>query len=124
MQHPQANNLNRQITAAAFAAKFQSKREVHRFLTTEVGAYLPAVHTMTVWHLRDLAMGKKQILKANGIKVLNVPQFEGLSIEEFLAFASGYPSIANALPVEREICKLPRQYVVNVIHTVAGPPFA
>ena len=92
----QANN---QITAAAFAAKFQSKREVHRFLTSEVRAYLPDCHTMTVWHLRDIAVGKKQLIKSDRVKVLNVPQFAGLSISEFLQFAAQYPAVAEVLPV-------------------------
>jgi hypothetical protein len=30
------------IDAQAFGAKFQSKREVYRFLTHDCGAYLPA----------------------------------------------------------------------------------
>ena len=71
-QIPNANQ-NNIVTTAAFAAKFQSKHEVHRFLAAEVMAYLPAAHTMTVWHLRDLAMGKKKIIKSNAVKVYNVP---------------------------------------------------
>ena len=30
----------------------------------------------------------------------------------------------NGLPVEREVCKLPRQYVVNVIYTIVGNVFS
>ena len=87
-------HANNQVNAAAFAAKFQSKTEVHRFLSTEVMAYLPASHTMTVWHLRDLAMAKKRIIKSNQVKVYNVPQFEGLTIADFLGFAKVYPTVA------------------------------
>ena len=36
--------------------------EVYRFLASEVKAYLPSYDTVTVWHLRDLAMGAKTII--------------------------------------------------------------
>ena len=49
-----------QVTAAEFAAKFQSKREVYRFLATEVNAYLPPFENVTVWHLRDIQSGTKK----------------------------------------------------------------
>ena len=57
-------------------------------------AYLPQCHTMTVWHLRDLAQGKKRIIKSDLVKVFNVPQFEGLTIADFLTFAKVYPVVA------------------------------
>ena len=37
-----------QISQAAFAAKLQSKREVYRFLSSEVRAYLPSYETLTI----------------------------------------------------------------------------
>jgi hypothetical protein len=55
--------------------------EVYRFLSSEVRAYLPSYETVTVWHLRDLAMGVKNIIKCDDIKVIDVPQFEGLAIQ-------------------------------------------
>ena len=38
-----------QISAAEFAAKFQSKREVFRFLSCDVKAYLDNFDAMTIW---------------------------------------------------------------------------
>ena len=35
-------NVSNQITAAEFAAKFKSKKEVYQLLSLDVGAYLPA----------------------------------------------------------------------------------
>ena len=35
-----------------------------------------------------------------------------------------YPEVLKALPTgEKEIEKLPRQYIANVIHTIVGQPF-
>ena len=36
------------VTAAAFASKYRSKREVYTFLTLEVKAYMPPPHTLTI----------------------------------------------------------------------------
>ena len=41
-----------QITAATFSSKFNSKREVYNFLTIDVGAYLPAYDTVTIYYLK------------------------------------------------------------------------
>ena len=46
------NNI---VNVKEFASKFSSKREVYRFLATEVGVYLAPIENMTVWHLKDLA---------------------------------------------------------------------
>ena len=54
-----------QVTAAAFGAKMQSKREVYRFVTSECGAYVSSYETMTIWHLKELASGARTRIKAS-----------------------------------------------------------
>ena len=97
--------------------------EVYRFLSSEVRAYLPGYETVTVWHLRDLAMGVKRIIKCDDVKVIAVPQFEGLAIKEIFEFAMNSPAVEAALPPSKEITKLSRGYLSNVIYTVMGEPF-
>jgi hypothetical protein len=119
------------ITAKDFASKMRNKQEVYHFLTHEVGAYLPSYDTVTVWHMRDLVSGKRLRIKAKEIKHLNVPQYEDLKIEEFFKWAHNFDvhaqkpgHIMNAFPLEeKEREKLPRQYVINVIYTLAGQEF-
>ena len=54
-----------------------------------------------------------------------VPHYENLTIEKMLAFAHDYPKVAETLPVEqREVEKLPRAYIANVIYTLVGKPFS
>lgn len=53
-------NKNAQITAATFASKFNSKREIYMFLTVDVRAYLPAYDTVTIYFLKDLISGAKK----------------------------------------------------------------
>ena len=112
------------VPASAFGAKYASKREVYRFLTNDVGCYLSSYETMTVWHMRDLCSNKRLRIKSDNVKHIVIPQFDGLSIEDLLAYASNYPEVLRALPIaQKEIKKLPRQYIANIIHTIVGQPF-
>ena len=78
-----------------------------------------------MWHLRDLASGKKRRIKGPDVKFIMVPQYSGLAIKHMLSFAARYPIVAESLPaVEGEILKLPRQYIANIIHTQVGQPFS
>ena len=75
------------VNAAAFASKFQSKREIWRFLSSEVGAYLASYDTMTIYHLKEIASGSRRMILCTEIKHLNVPFFEGLKVEAMIEFA-------------------------------------
>ena len=102
----------------------QSKREVWRFLTHECGAYLAAYESMTIYHMADLAAGRRKRIPDAKIKNITIPHFEGLKIETILEYAADYPEVMRALPIlERERLKLPRQYIANVIYTIIGEPF-
>ncbi len=112
------------VTAAQFAAKYQDKVEAYRFLSSDAGVYLPDSDNVTVWHLRDLAAGRRTIIKAQNIKHLHVPQFKELAIKHMMEYAKGVPKVMKAFPSEvKEIDKLPRQYIINVIYTLVGKPF-
>ena len=69
-------------------------------------------------------MNKKKKIKNVDVKVVHVPHFEGLTMATMLDYASQHPQVLKYLPeLEREIEKLPRAYVANVIYTVVGDPF-
>jgi hypothetical protein len=57
------------------------------------------------------------------VKVINIPQYDGLKVELFLGFIQQYPVVYSYLPVEKEIRKLTRSYLGNVIYTIVGQPF-
>ena len=79
---------------------------------------------MTIYHMADLAAGRRRKLKETTIKSINIPQFEGLKMETMLEYAEERPQVMQALPaVKREREKLPRQYLANVIYTIVGEPF-
>ena len=80
---------------------------------------------MTIFHLRDLAANKKQRIKCTEVKHINVPQFEGLSIDDMLDWACMHGYVLAALPeLERERKKLPRSYIANVCNTIEGESFS
>ena len=97
--------------------------EVYRFLASEVRAYLPGYETVTIWHLRDLAMGVKTIINCDDVKVIDVPQFEGLAIKDIFEYAQNSPAVERALPPSKEIAKLARSYLANVVYTLMGQSF-
>lgn len=107
------DNPNRvRIPVAQFAAKFSSKNETYTFLTQDVKAYCPPKDTVTAWHLRDLAMGAKGIVKATDLKHLYVPYLhEVLTIETVLAWAkTNHPQyVEHYFPIYKELIKFPRQ---------------
>ena len=68
-------------------------------------------------------MGVKRIIKCDDVKVVDVPQFEGLAIKDIFDFACNSTDVENALPPPKEISKLSRSYLSNVIYTLMGEPF-
>ena len=84
---PQPQTMS--INAASFGAKYASKREAYRFLTSEAHIYLPAYETVTIFHMRDIVAGRRRMIKQEDVKVTSVPFFDGLSIEKMLEWAAG-----------------------------------
>ena len=94
-------------------------------MTSDAGVYLSSYQTMTVFLMRDLVAGRRRLLRAADVKYINVPQFDGLSIEDMLDFARVRTEAPmDVFPmVPRELEKLPRQYIANCIFTIVGKPF-
>ena len=64
------------------------------------------------------------MIPSSKLKHLTIPQFEGLSIHDMLDYANKWPIVMRCLPIEKEIKKLPRQYIANVIYTKCGEQFS
>ena len=112
------------INPASFGAKYQSKREVYRFLSHDCRCYLSSYETMTVFHLRDLMSGRRRRIKADDVKVIQVPHFKGLKVEAMYQFAAQHADVMLAFPsVQRERDDLPRTYIANVINTLKTEDF-
>jgi len=93
-------------------------------MTAEVKAFLPSYETVTIFHLKDLACGKRKILKNENAKSYEAPHYEGIAIDDMLHFAKQYQDVRKYLPAEkREIEKLPRKYVSSLLFSLIGVPF-
>ena len=68
--------------------------------------------------------GKRTRIKQTEVKHITVPRFEGLNLDAMLEWSADKPAVMQALPsVRREREALPRQYIANIIYTIAGEPF-
>ena len=75
--------------------------------------------------VRDLASGKRRIIKNKDIQIYSLLFYEGLTLETMLQFAAEYPQVGQALPLApKEVLKLPRAYIANVIYTLVGQSFS
>ena len=61
-----------------------------RIFSLECGLYLSSMNTMTIWHLRDLAAGKRLKIKAKDVAEIHIPNFEGLTTADLLEFGMKY----------------------------------
>jgi hypothetical protein len=57
------------------------------------------------------------------VRVIHIPQYEGLKVETMLVFTQLHPQVLEHLPIAKEIKKLSRAYLGNVIYTIVGKPF-
>ena len=71
---PDGGNQKVKISAKEFQAKYRSKRECYNFLACDVGVYLPAYHTVTIYFLKELMNGKKKMVHANNHRSISIPQ--------------------------------------------------
>ena len=56
--------------------------------------------------------------------MLYVPQYENLSIDRILEQARKVEKVNNYLPEDRDMHKVPRQWLINVTYTLVGEPFS
>lgn len=53
-----------------------------------------------------------------------MPHFEGLSKDDILKWAEKFPEVFEYLPPEEERMRLPREYLIDLVYTIVGEPFA
>jgi len=68
--------------------------------------------------------GTRKYLKSASIRHIQIPQYETLTLKEMLGFLQQHRQVLQYLPIAKEVVKLPKQFVANVIYTVVGDPFA
>ena len=54
---------------------------------------------------------------------VHVPMYENLTLEQILAQLEAHPEVFEYLPDGKELRKVPREWICNVIATIVGEPF-
>ena len=57
-------------------------------------------------------------LKSDKALNLHVPCYEGLTVKEIMSKGLEHNDVRNYLPDDRDIRRLPRQWIVNVIYSL------
>ena len=52
-----------------------------------------------------------------------MPQYEGLGIADILDFCGDHGKVLDYLPDDREIRKIPKQWLINLCYSIIGDPF-
>jgi len=79
---------------------------------------------VTIYFLKDLMAGRKKRIKGKDVKWITIPQYKALTIDKIAAYVAPHNVVADYLPVHKEICKLPKQWIANVCHTLLGAIFS
>ena len=62
----------------------------------------------TVYFLKDILSQKKRYVPNERVQTLFIPQYKNLSVERILAFVVEKPSVADFLPDELDLVKVPK----------------
>ena len=63
-------------------------------------------------------------MKAEHAKHLAVPHYEDLTLEKIWNHLGNYPNIKIYFPIEREVRRLPKQFIINLAYSCIGQDFA
>ena len=63
------------------------------------------------------------VLKCENAKHLHVPMYESLTVATILKFGQRSEKLQSYLPEERDMAKLPRQWIINIIYSLCGDSF-
>ena len=64
------------------------------------------------------------VLKNESVNNITVPFYDSLSVGEILGRFGDIEKVKLYLPEERDLPKLPRAYLCNLIHSILGKEFS
>ncbi len=74
--------------------------------------------------MKDLISGRKKYIKASAVNHLNLPQYEGLALKDIMARCRNNETFQHHMPIEKELLKIPKQWIVNIAYTLFGDSFS
>ena len=55
--------------------------------------------------------------------MIDLPHYDGLTTENLLSIRGDHPELNDYFPEERDLPKIPRAWLANVIYTIVGDRF-
>ena len=116
-------DVDNEFTVADLSIKCKSKNELYNLLIREGKIFLPPAKDWTQKFMRELMHSEKRHIKLNKVRVIQVPQYEGLYVKDIIKFAKTKIRIKEYLP-EFEYHKDPnRQWLCNLINFLIPEDF-
>ena len=63
------------------------------------------------------------VVKSENAKHLHVPMYKTLTVDTILEYGRRFDQVKQYLPDERDMAKLPRQWVINVVYSLCSEDF-
>ena len=96
------------FTISDLASKRRSKKEISNVLTRDCKLYLLPIKDYTQKLLRAIMRGDKLYVKCSYVRVLKVPQYKGLKVQDIIKFVSTNIRIKLDLP-DYDYIKVPNR---------------
>ena len=118
-----------------FSARYRSKAKIHRFLQVRCEAYLCGLDCLTIFFLKSLLDGSKKCtvlsicntflldVKTADVVYQFIPIYESLAISDIMKQVDAYPMCKDYFPSSKDLHRLPRQWIINVVTTLYKEPF-
>ena len=74
--------------------------------------------------MKDLISGTKKFINCYQMRHLEIPHYSSLTVKELYGFIDQYPETFAYYPCEKEIGRLPRQWVANVAYSLLKDVFS
>ena len=81
------------------------------------------VETVTTYFLKALINGSKRRILGHEVRHISIPQYEGLNVLDMAGFVKKHNAVNGYLPDGKEVLKMPKGWIANVINTVKGKEF-
>ena len=79
---------------------------------------------MTIYFLKDQVSGRKKRIYGPNVHHITIPAYEGLTLKDIAEFAQDHPQVNDYLPDGKEVMKMSKQWIANVIHSVLKKTFS
>ena len=79
---------------------------------------------VTIYFLKDQVSGRKKRIYGPNVQHITIPAYEGLTLKDIAEFAQDHPQVNDYLPDGKEVMKMSKQWIANVIHSVLKKTFS